>query len=110
MSYAIAKNEAEAMWRVYCNVCRKDIGTMTAEVLKQAMTFAIDKGGVMCPECRAERCKGCGLKPRYRLSSEGLCVFCGWDREIWEDDQEPEEMSCLVNLNSRDRGLRPDHV
>lgn len=93
MSYAIARNELEAVWRVYCNVCRKDIGTMTVEVLKQALAFAVERGGVMCPECRKGRCRQCGHFPHFGLPETGLCVFCEWDNRCWDD-------SCLVNQKS----------
>jgi len=94
MSYAIAKNELEGVWRVYCNVCRKDMGTMTVNVLKEALVFAVEKGGVMCPECRSGRCIKCGLKPSAPLTKRGWCWFCERDEESLED-------SCLVNQNSR---------
>lgn len=81
MSYALAVNEAESVWRVYCNVCRNDLGTMTPLILKRAMAFAAAKGGVMCPGCREQCCKICGIFINRDIVPGGFCWFCQEEKD-----------------------------
>lgn len=101
MSYALTVNEIEGVWRVYCNVCRDDMGTMTIETLKAALAFAVDRGGVMCPSCRSRRCRRCGIQPRLEIPESGLCIFCEWESSAGFVLETDKEQSCLVNQNSR---------
>ncbi len=102
MSYALGFNEFEGIWRVYCNVCRVDMGTMSISTLKSALAFAVEKGGVMCPDCRLARCKTCGNPHSCSPLLDGVCYFCLWDQEAEEARSECEKRACLVDQNSRD--------
>lgn len=104
MSYALAVNELEGVWRVYCCQCREDIGTMTSTVLQRALVFSAKKGGVLCPSCRAKCCRRCGLMPHYPLHHSGFCFFCREENEAGMVLHVDDFPSCLVNLNSRDEG------
>jgi len=76
MSYALTIHEEENVWGVYCSQCRKWLGTMSSEALGEAISFAVGKGGVMCPECRKNCCKQCFLHQPKALHSSGICWFC----------------------------------
>ncbi len=101
MTYALAVNEFEGIWRVYCNVCRVDMGTMSITSLKWALDFAAKRGGVMCPDCRAARCVKCGTSPSSHALLNGVCGFCLWEADAEEAREMLEKPACLVNQNSR---------
>lgn len=47
-------------WRVWCNQCGYDLETMTTDTLIAAIRATVNRGGVLCPECRDYTCDGCG--------------------------------------------------
>jgi len=79
MTYAIVTRESEARWRLFCNRCRKDLETINSEVLRHALLATVQRGGIMCPDCRRERCSRCGMKPERGYNDQGLCAFCEWE-------------------------------
>lgn len=102
MSNAFAVNEFEGVWRIYCNVCRADMGTMTGETLRDALCWAIKRGGVKCLECRKKACENCGYIPENVELEDGLCWFCFWDVGGGKGDALVHVSSCLVNHKSRE--------
>ena len=102
MTYALAIHEFEGIWRVYCNICRKDLGTMSISTLKSALAFAVNKGGVMCPECRTECCHRCNVHQQRGLHSSGFCWFCREENDAGMVLVFEGRTSCLVNQNSRE--------
>ncbi len=76
MTYALAVRETETAWRVFCNHCRVDVGTMLGETLRQALIATVNRGGVMCPGCRAQCCRVCGIFLNRDFVPGGFCWFC----------------------------------
>jgi len=81
MSYALATHLRPGVWSVRCVQCGRDLGTMDGKTLEKAMLWAVGKGGVKCPKCRAHSCVKCGgvLKTGETIAHNGLCWFCQQD-------------------------------
>ena len=84
MTYALCSCTSDNVYRVACVDCRVDLGTMTAEILRRAIIFAIEFGGVKCPDCRAISCNSCGEIPYRGLDLAGHCFFCKVDAGLLE--------------------------
>ncbi len=93
------------IWEVRCVRCGKEIGTMSSAILMGAIRFAQDKGGVMCPGCRALACKICG-EELHGFAGTSCC----WGKEgtplehIAEEaarELGAETLSSSLNLNEK---------
>lgn len=65
-------------WSVICYRCDGSIGTMTPDTLQRAIMATADKGGVLCPTCRAKSCKQCWQESE----NCDICLFCTWQNNI----------------------------
>ena len=57
----LAEQDRFGKFRVTCPICWVDMGTMSGETLQRAIMHNLDRGGVMCPECRHTTCDFCGI-------------------------------------------------
>lgn len=71
-------NFEHGKWSVDCIDCKENIGTMNWDILRKAMEWARDKGGIKCVPCRKSSCEGCGFKLCDEKKDEvgRLCIFC----------------------------------
>ncbi len=101
MTYALVINEGENRYRLFCNQCRVDLGTVNGEAMTKALILTVSRGGVMCPGCRARYCEKCGNPNSCSPLVDGVCYFCLWETEAEEDWLEQERKACLVDQKSR---------
>lgn len=78
MSHAIAVRQTERAFEVFCVDCRCSLGTMTGDTLSSALVSCTGRGGVKCPKCRENSCRGCGMQ--YERNKDGLCWFCNEEK------------------------------
>lgn len=104
--------ELTGSWDVFCLRCHTSIGTFTSDGLRQAIWLTRHKGGIMCPDCRAKSCGGCGVDmtlgggsmvERYK-PGVNLCWPCGLDIET-ETEALADALPCLVPQNSKKRPI-----
>lgn len=66
-----------AGYLVQCNLCLKDIGTMTADGIKRAIFRCLGRGGILCPECRQHTCDVCTVYSSDKTVLRGLLTVSG---------------------------------
>lgn len=76
MAYSLAVQTLSGIWEVQCVVCSKSLGTFNTETMTEAVRFAQDKGGIMCPLCRAMRCEACGGELQNLVEQFLGCCRC----------------------------------
>lgn len=79
MTYSICERIGELdVFKVCCAACSNDLGTMTSEMIREALRF---RGPVICPECRQRKCDFCGFLRVERTQVVGnnqdrICLPC----------------------------------
>lgn len=96
-------------WDVFCLRCHTSVGTFTSRGLWRAIHNTSHRGGILCPDCRANSCRDCGveLDTEDKAFSElwpdiykPYCWCCALDRETEERELE-KDIPCLVPHNSK---------
>ena len=84
------------IWEVQCLRCSESLGTMTYATVLTAIEFNRNRGGVLCPECRAASCIRCGTKvlEKGEINST-YCPVC-----TLEVEADPGVTACLSTHNS----------
>lgn len=109
--------EVTGNWEVFCLRCAASIGTMSSEMLRDAVFLTKQRGGILCPDCRANSCAKCGNEmqananngfvPRRNGTGE-TCHICELERlspaYTHGDDGEADgrgALPCLVPQKSK---------
>lgn len=95
-----AQSQISGNWAVQCLRCGEDVGTMSSEILREAVFRTAHKGGIICPACRKRSCTDCGVQMEegVPLPEPRICIFCDLDRA------EARTSPCLSSISY----LKPD--
>lgn len=74
-SFVEANRQTENTWEVFCIRCKASIGVMKSDTLVRASLWALNKGGVQCPDCRQESCEKCGQEIMAQIHFGPLICF-----------------------------------
>lgn len=75
-------------WLVSCLTCGCEIGTMNADLLRQAVMITCHKGGVMCPLCRSLSCEDCGVVlSQWERAKGRVCAICELERTVASEEK-----------------------
>lgn len=99
-AYARAIRLNEWQWEVFCNDCRQSIGTMTGDILSQAIIRTANRGGVKCPDCRKISCTVCGINSNDIKEEfvNGKCWYCIKTEEAEKQSPGKKEVYLEVTL------------
>ncbi len=59
---ALGSFDVLGKYSMVCALCfRKIPGTISLDLLRQALVYNASRGGIQCPECRETSCPNCGV-------------------------------------------------
>ena len=72
---AHCEQTASNIWLVSCLLCGSSLGSMSTNVLNEAIKHNARRGGILCPECRSRLCPRCWCVDTAD-SRDDLCTLC----------------------------------
>jgi hypothetical protein len=102
MTITYATQTGDGIYEVNCSVCLNSVGTFRMRMLELAIKATVDKGGIMCSNCRPKHCVVCGTEVQKSISiSRPECSsFCRLCTLNLDQGMTLSEIT-LCNANSR---------